>query len=163
MARHGRARWGGARARASLPARRVVGGATLRWPSALQVEVVQVDASVVRYPELSYRAERVGVDYINRLIGASLAGDAMAAMLTRMLLRAECVDGGSAVLVEIPPVRHDVIHACDIAEDVAIAFGYNNVKVRVPRATPGHAARGRARVPVAEALASRNSAPCQEP
>ena len=26
----------------------------------------------------------------------------------------------------------DVIHACDVVEDVAIAFGYNNVKMTFP-------------------------------
>ena len=31
-------------------------------------------------------------------------------------------------------MRHDVIHACDIIEDVAIAYGYNNVE-RSPPAT----------------------------
>ena len=32
------------------------------------------------------------------------------------------------ILVEIPPTRHDVLHACDIYEDVAIAHGYNNIQ-----------------------------------
>ena len=27
----------------------------------------------------------------------------------------------------------DVLHACDIVEDVAIAFGYNNVKMTFPK------------------------------
>lgn len=27
------------------------------------------------------------------------------------------------ISVEIPPTRHDVIHACDIYEDVAISHG----------------------------------------
>ncbi len=30
------------------------------------------------------------------------------------------------VEVTIPPTRHDVLHPCDIYEDVAIAHGYNN-------------------------------------
>ena len=29
--------------------------------------------------------------------------------------------------VTIPPTRSDVIHACDIWEDAAIAYGYNNI------------------------------------
>ena len=32
----------------------------------------------------------------------------------------------------MPPTRHDVIHACDIIEDVAIAYGYNNVERSAP-------------------------------
>lgn len=35
--------------------------------------------------------------------------------------------------VEIPPTRHDIIHACDIFEDVAIAFGYNNIQKTFPK------------------------------
>lgn len=34
--------------------------------------------------------------------------------------------------VEIPPTRHDIIHAADIYEDVAIAFGYNNIAKTTP-------------------------------
>lgn len=35
--------------------------------------------------------------------------------------------------VEIPPTRHDVIHACDIYEDIAIAWGYNKIKKTIPK------------------------------
>lgn len=38
------------------------------------------------------------------------------------------------LIVEIPPTRHDVIHACDIYEDVAIAYGYNNIEKTLPKA-----------------------------
>ena len=31
-----------------------------------------------------------------------------------------------------PPTRSDIMHACDIAEDIGISFGYNNI----PRALP---------------------------
>lgn len=34
--------------------------------------------------------------------------------------------------VEIPPTRHDVIHRCDIYEDIAIAYGYNEIKKTIP-------------------------------
>ena len=34
--------------------------------------------------------------------------------------------------MEIPPTRHDIIHACDIYEDVAIAYGYNNITKKFP-------------------------------
>ena len=27
----------------------------------------------------------------------------------------------------------DVIHACDVYEDIAIAFGYNNIEERIPK------------------------------
>lgn len=34
--------------------------------------------------------------------------------------------------VEIPPTRHDIIHNCDIYEDIAIAYGYNGIEKTVP-------------------------------
>lgn len=48
-----------------------------------------------------------------------------------MYLNARLLDSGE-IAVEIPPTRHDVIHACDIYEDVAIAHGYNNIKRTLP-------------------------------
>lgn len=45
---------------------------------------------------------------------------------------------GETLAVEIPPARSDVLHAVDVAEDVAIAFGFNNIATRMPRdATAG--------------------------
>ena len=35
--------------------------------------------------------------------------------------------------VTIPPTRHDVLHPVDIYEDVAIAYGYNNLKKTIPK------------------------------
>ncbi len=35
--------------------------------------------------------------------------------------------------MHIPPTRHDVLHACDIVEDVAIAYGYNNIRKCIPQ------------------------------
>lgn len=46
----------------------------------------------------------------------------MAEYLTKMCLKSTLQDNGE-LSVEIPPTRHDVIHACDIYEDVAISYG----------------------------------------
>ena len=35
-------------------------------------------------------------------------------------------------MVEVPPTRADVLHPCDIAEDIGIAFGYNNIPRVIP-------------------------------
>ena len=42
------------------------------------------------------------------------------------------------IAVTVPPTRSDVLHECDIAEDVAIAFGYNDI----PRTLPPTPAAG---------------------
>ena len=40
------------------------------------------------------------------------------------------------VEVTIPPTRHDVLHPVDIYEDVAIAYGYNNLVKTIPKTIP---------------------------
>ena len=49
-----------------------------------------------------------------------------------MYLKTE-VENGNKLLVEIPPTRHDVIHLCDIYEDIAIAYGYNKIEKTLPQ------------------------------
>jgi phenylalanyl-tRNA synthetase beta chain len=94
-------------------------------------EVVQVDGQVVRYPELSYRHEELSVDRVNRDVGIHIGGDQVAKLLTKMSLQSH-VTGQDKVKVEIPPTRHDILHPCDVTEDVAIAYGYNNITKTFP-------------------------------
>ena len=96
------------------------------------VQVISADGSHAIYPELAYRKETVPVDLINKKIGINESPSDIADMLTRMCLKSEVIDGGKNIEVEVPPTRHDVIHACDIVEDVAIAYGYNNIQRTIP-------------------------------
>lgn len=41
------------------------------------------------------------------------------------------IEGNNCIYLLLLP--SDVLHACDIVEDVAIAFGYNNVKMTFPK------------------------------
>lgn len=104
--------------------------------SQYKVEAVKVASANAKnntvYPVLAYRKESVSVDEINRRIGIKETPENIAALLSRMCLKSVVVDNGQNVEVEIPPTRHDVIHACDIIEDVAIAYGFNNIERIVP-------------------------------
>uniref|UniRef100_A0A8C8C8E3 Phenylalanine--tRNA ligase beta subunit n=1 Tax=Oncorhynchus tshawytscha TaxID=74940 RepID=A0A8C8C8E3_ONCTS len=71
-------------------------------------------------------------DFINRKVGISESTEHIAQLLTKMCLRSEVMSDGEQIEVEIPPTRSDVIHACDIMEDAAMAYGFNNI----PRTTP---------------------------
>ncbi|OWF46695.1 phenylalanine--tRNA ligase beta subunit-like [Mizuhopecten yessoensis] len=97
-----------------------------------KAKVTMPDGSSAFYPELGYRMENVSVDIINRNVGIKITPEETARLLTRMCLAAEVADGGAQVRVEVPPTRQDVIHACDVTEDVAISFGYNNIKKTIP-------------------------------
>lgn len=55
----------------------------------------------------------------------------IAQLLSKMSLKSKVKDNDKLV-VEIPPTRHDVIHPCDIYEDIAIAYGYNEIEKTIP-------------------------------
>uniref|UniRef100_A0A8C8EFB7 Phenylalanine--tRNA ligase beta subunit n=2 Tax=Otus sunia TaxID=257818 RepID=A0A8C8EFB7_9STRI len=54
-------------------------------------------------------------------------------LLTRMCLKSHVIGNGNNIEIEIPPTRADIIHACDIVEDAAIAYGYNNIQMTIPK------------------------------
>ena len=96
------------------------------------VKVVQSDGTETVFPDLEYRRETINVQKANNYIGTKLSADAMADLLSKMCLESS-VKNPSELEVCVPPTRHDVIHACDIYEDVAIAYGYNNIEKTLPR------------------------------
>lgn len=57
----------------------------------------------------------------------------IAQLLTRMCLFSQATGVDDEIEVEIPPTRSDVIHSCDIMEDAAIAYGFNNITHTLPR------------------------------
>ncbi|ELT99894.1 hypothetical protein CAPTEDRAFT_158835 [Capitella teleta] len=95
-------------------------------------EVVNPDGTKCLYPDLSYRNETIAADKINQLLGISQSPETLAHLLTKMCLSAHVLPDGHNIQVEVPPTRHDVIHACDIIEDVGIAFNYNNIVQDLP-------------------------------
>lgn len=94
-------------------------------------DVVNPNGETVKYPELKYRTETIGVEEANKYIGVNLSAEQIASNLTRMCLKTTVQPDGK-LSVEVPPTRHDVIHACDIYEDIAISHGYNNIARTLP-------------------------------
>ncbi|XP_077874209.1 phenylalanine--tRNA ligase beta subunit isoform X1 [Ictidomys tridecemlineatus] len=83
--------------------------------------------------ELGYRKEIVRADLINKKVGIRETPENLAKLLTRMYLKSEVIGDGNQIEIEIPPTRADIIHACDIVEDAAIAYGYNNIQMTLPK------------------------------
>ncbi|XP_050535746.1 phenylalanine--tRNA ligase beta subunit [Daktulosphaira vitifoliae] len=96
-------------------------------------EVIYSDNSVSTYPQLNYRKETVSCEKINSYLGISESIDNITSALTSMCLNSSALVQSDEISVEVPPTRHDIIHACDIYEDVAIAYGYNNIPKTVPK------------------------------
>jgi phenylalanyl-tRNA synthetase beta chain len=84
-------------------------------------------------PTLSTRKERADVAFCNSLIGIDITAQEMQALCTKVQLGpAALLENDTVLEVTVPPTRSDILHAVDIAEDIGIAFGYNNIRKRVP-------------------------------
>ncbi|OXB83072.1 UNVERIFIED_CONTAM: hypothetical protein H355_016636 [Colinus virginianus] len=97
------------------------------------VEVIYPNGKTHIYPELAYRKDKVKPELINKKLGISETPSNLAKLLTRMCLNSHVTGNGNNIEIEIPPTRADVIHACDIVEDAAIAYGYNNIQMVIPK------------------------------
>uniref|UniRef100_A0A672I0B5 Phenylalanine--tRNA ligase beta subunit n=1 Tax=Salarias fasciatus TaxID=181472 RepID=A0A672I0B5_SALFA len=85
------------------------------------------------YCSQPFTKEKLSSDFINRKVGINESTERIAQLLTRMCLLSQATGVGDEIEVEIPPTRSDVIHACDIMEDAAIAYGFNNITRTTPR------------------------------
>jgi phenylalanyl-tRNA synthetase beta chain len=84
-------------------------------------------------PTLSTRRERARIDFCNSLIGISLSAEQIRTLCNKVQLGpAILLENDTILEVTVPPTRSDILHAVDIAEDIGIAYGYNNIVKRVP-------------------------------
>jgi len=89
--------------------------------------------------------------YINSVTGLSLTREATIALLEKMGHQASkgasanqpAINATTSVVLQhaphddlltvaVPPTRPDILHECDLVEDVAISYGFNNLKKTFP-------------------------------
>lgn len=104
---------------------------------------------VLHTPNLAPRPFIARASYINSCTGLTLSRTDIIALLAKMGLTASIPVAGSTFLpinatalnsvdendllhVLVPPTRPDVLHECDIMEDAAVAYGFNNLKRTFP-------------------------------
>jgi len=99
-----------------------------------QVEVhYEKDNSTKIFPLIELNEFEVELKYIQKTIGVEINIDKTVECATKMGLIVKSVSADQQKLTVLaPPTRSDIMHACDIAEDIGISFGYNNI----PRALP---------------------------
>lgn len=78
-------------------------------------------------PDFNNRLVALSVEYTNRLLGLKLTGKEISELLLAAGLGVEKVSD-DCISVLVPCYRVDVMHQVDIIEDVAIAYGYNNIE-----------------------------------
>jgi len=75
------------------------------------------------------RKKKIG---FNKYLFYRVDAPTAATLLNRMSLRTKVIDADT-LRVEIPVTRADILHFCDIAEDCAVAYGFNNIRKTVPK------------------------------
>ncbi|MBU1886918.1 phenylalanine--tRNA ligase subunit beta [Candidatus Micrarchaeota archaeon] len=89
---------------------------------------VEIDYSgkKIKMPDMTDKKRKLDVAQINKILGLELNRKEIEKLLAKMGYKCD----GQNVL--IPPYRADIMSWIDIAEDVAIAYGYNNFKPTMP-------------------------------
>ncbi|KAJ2359210.1 phenylalanine--tRNA ligase subunit beta [Coemansia erecta] len=100
------------------------------------MEVVYPDGTTHMYPDLDQRTMATTGTYLNKIVGIEKTSDDIVELLKKMAL--EATADGDDIQVKVPATRPDILQECDIAEDLAIAFGYNQIpRVQNNEATVG--------------------------
>lgn len=92
--------------------------------------IVSVDVAYgkkVTTPDLAPRKMKVDVDAINQLLGLELKESDIKRLLERMGF------GYQNKTALIPAYRADIMHTVDLAEDIAIAYGYDKLIPEIPQ------------------------------
>jgi len=77
-------------------------------------------------PDLKPQEMKVDLSYINKLLGLNLTEKQLKTLLENMGY------GYKNKKVLIPAYRSDILHQNDLAEDLAIAYGYDNFEPEIP-------------------------------
>lgn len=73
----------------------------------------------------------ISLEYINKLIGLDLSASDVKRLANKVMMNVTKVDGDK-LTIEVPAYRSDIWHDSDIADDIARAYGYNNIVPRFP-------------------------------
>jgi len=80
-------------------------------------------------PIMKHKTISVNPSYINNRIGVSLDKDTIVKSILKMRMNATLNDNNGNIDIIVPPYRIDIMRDVDIAEDVAMAIGYDNLGV----------------------------------
>ena len=114
---------------------------TLTHRISVETVKTQTGKEVKEYPEWeNKRVCKASTTYINSVLGLKLNTKEIVELLTKMSLVIPKYSADATELdVVIPPTRSDILHECDIMEDVGIAYGFN----RLPKALPDMTTEGK--------------------
>jgi len=83
-------------------------------------------------PKLESKEITLNVEEIDSILGIGLNENEIAEALEKMRYYVKKMKGGK-IIIGIPVYRSDIIHKIDVIEDVAVGYGYNNIKPILPK------------------------------
>lgn len=101
-----------------------------RGESVEKVKIISSEDDTLATPVFHEYRYILDLNTINRKLHLDLDSTQIKQLLERMM-HSVTVDG-SDILVNVPDSRMDVLHECDLMEDIAIAYGFNNFEMRIP-------------------------------
>jgi phenylalanyl-tRNA synthetase beta chain len=97
--------------------------ATVHYPPNYCAPALDKDVT----PDVRNKRMNLNVEYANKILGLQLTSERIAELLLTAGFGVENVNA-KTVAVLVPCYRIDVMHPVDLVEDVAIAYGYNNIE-----------------------------------
>lgn len=92
---------------------------------------VKYENKVITTPDFKPREQQLNIAHVKDLIGIELDLQDIEKLLQRMMH--EVIDKQGIIwTIRSPPFRYDLWHEVDIIEDIARAYGYNNIKLTTP-------------------------------
>ena len=97
------------------------------------VKVVYPGKEAIITPDLSTRSIQVSASYINGFTALKLSSSEICDLLDKMGNKAVSNPGSTDLItLHISPSRPDILHPCDVVEDAAIAYGFDNLVKTFP-------------------------------
>jgi len=97
------------------------------------VEVIyEADGRKEITPDLSSTPFKATLKECKTILGLDLEPAKACKLLEKMCLEAKYDDETKTIDVLAPPTRADLLHECDVVEDIAIAYGFNNITEVIP-------------------------------
>ncbi len=95
------------------------------------VRIINADGTEDLTPDMTPEIRKLTSDEVLDLSGIELSPEEIAEMLGRMRFGAKVIGDGT-VEVQVPGYRADILDNSDLIEDIAIAYGYKNIKPILP-------------------------------
>lgn len=97
------------------------------------VNIVNGDKTTVT-PDVEDKYFEIKHKDAEKMVDTKLTSEQILSYLKRSSLSGEILDAGT-YRVAVPFWRADILHACDIIEDIAICYGYKNIKPKLPKSS----------------------------